>query len=137
MTKLFGTSFGVELDEISDDLQMEVIQLQNDELMKYSYNDLMQSKRAKDLCLLEFYRVHVQREGSYPYLIDHAKKFACVFGSTFSCEQLFSKMKLTKNKMRIILTNTHLDDALRLATTTVTPNIEKLSKETAQHHPSH
>ena len=135
--KLFGTPFGVEVDEVSDDLQMEIIQLQNDELLKYSYNDLMQSKRAKDLCLLEFYKVHVQSEGHYPNLIDHAKKFACVFGSTFSCEQLFSKLKVTKNKMRTNLTDTHLDDALRLAATTLTPNIEKLSKETAQHQPSH
>ena len=122
---------------MSDDLQMEIIQLQNDELLKYSYNDLMQSKHAKDLCLLEFYKVHVQGEGRYPNLIDHAKKFACVFGSTYSCEQLFSKMKFTKNKMRTNLTDTHLNDALCLAATTLTPNIEKLSKETAQHHPSH
>ena len=32
--KLFGTPFGVEVDEVSDDLQMEIIQLQNDELLK-------------------------------------------------------------------------------------------------------
>ena len=71
----------------------------------------------------------MREEDSYPMLIDHAKKMANIFGSTYVCEQLFSKMKFTKNKMRTNLTDDHLNESLRLATSSLNPNIEKLSKE--------
>ena len=104
--------------------------------MKDTYYELMKSMRAKDICLLEFYKRHMQPAGTYLNLTDHAKKMACIFGSTYSCEQLFSKMKFTKNKMRTCLTDSHLDGSLRLASSSLKPNIVKLSKE-KQYQPSH
>ena len=131
--KLFGTPFGMEINNVADDLQMELIDLKNDSLMKDTYYELMKSLRAKDLCLLEFYQMHMQSAGTYPNLTDHAKKMPCIFGSTYSCEQLFSKMKFTKNKMHTCLTDSHLEGSLRLASSSLKPNIVILSKEKQQH----
>ena len=129
--KLFGTPFSMELelDGVSDDLQMELIDLKNDNFMKEMYLELRNPMRAKDICLLQFYQLYLQHNRKYPNLTKHAKQMACIFGSTYSCEQLFSKMKFTKNKMRTNLTVSHLDDSLRLAHSNLKPNIEKLSKE--------
>ena len=129
--KLFGTPFSMELelDGVSDDLQMELIDLKNDNFMKEMYLELRNPMRAKDICLLQFYQLYLQHNRKYSNLTKHAKQMACIFGSTYSCEQLFSKMKFTKNKMRTNLTDSHLDDSLRLAHSNLKPNIEKLSKE--------
>ena len=49
-----------------------------------------------------------------------------LFGSTYICEQLFSRMKFTKNKNRTKITDVHLEDSLRLSTTSIEPNIDAL-----------
>ena len=136
--KLFGTPFDIEVDEVSEQVQMELIELQNNDLLKASFNELMRSKlRSKDSLLLEFYQKYLMDEAeTYPNLLDHAKKMASIFGSTYVCEQLFSKMKFTKNKLRTQLTDSHLDGILRMASSSLEPNIELLSKE-KQHQPSH
>ena len=68
--------------------------------------------------------------------MNHAKKMASIFGSTYTCEQLFSKMKHCKSQTRSNITDEHLNDSLRLATSKLKPNIGKLARE-KQHHPSH
>ena len=51
---------------------------------------------------------------------------ACLFGSTYICEQLFSQMKLVKSKSRTVLTDRHLEDTLRIATTDIEQNIDNI-----------
>ena len=72
----------------------------------------------------------------YPNLIDHAKKMASMFGSTYVCEQLFSSMKVTKSKLRTQLNDSHLQDIILLATSNLTPDLHKLSSQ-KQHQISH
>ena len=82
-------------------------------------------KSPKGECLLRFYQDHLQASGIYPNLLDHAKQMACIFGSTYVCEQFFSKMNYTKNKNRARLTDGNLNDCLLLASTNIQPNIKK------------
>ena len=68
------------------------------------------------------------------------KKFAVgmfsVFGSTYICEQTFSKMKLVKSKLRSRHTDEHLHQILRLSVTNVEIDIAKLANK-MQHQVSH
>ena len=77
-----------------------------------------------------------QSSGKYPNIIEHDKRMPCIFGSTYVCEQLFLKMKFTKNKMRARITDDNLNATLRLASSGFKADIEKLAHR-KQHHPSH
>ena len=65
----------------------------------------------------------------YPKLSDHARKMLAVFGSTYVCEQLFSRMNLVKNKFRSSLTGEHLESTLHDATSAIQPDIDQLVQQ--------
>ena len=134
--EFFGHPFSKEVKEAPQDVQIEVYDLKRDPLMKEMFKDLMQSPRPKNETLLEFYEKYIQNSNKYPSIMNHAKKMASIFGSTYTCEQLFSKMKHCKSQTRSNITDEHLNDSLRLATSKLKPNIGKLARE-KQHHPSH
>jgi hypothetical protein len=129
--KLFGTPFDVEVNTVPDNFQMELIEMQCNDLLKSKFD-------AEGVSLLEFYKKYLLESGLYTNLTDHAKKMASMFGSTYTCEQLFSKMTYTKNKLRSRITDVHLENVLRLASSnsTISPDLEKLSS-TKQHQVSH
>ncbi len=58
------------------------------------------------------------------------------FGGTYCCEQLFSKMKYTKSRIRSVLSDRHLNDILLLSSLSVEPDIE-IRLHGKQHQPSH
>ena len=124
------------MDEIHSEFQLELMELQSDPEMGITFSRTLLKKSEDRLPLLDFYKHYVHEAGSYPKLVDHAKKIACIFGSTYVCEQLFSKMKFTKNKYRSRLTDSHLNDILCICTSGFTANIEKIVKK-KQHHVSH
>ena len=96
--EVFASPFSVDVTAIPEDMQMEIIELQcNDEL----------KKKFDDSSVYQFYKKHVSVT-VYPKLSAHARKMMAVFGSTYVCEQLFSKMNLVKNKYRSSLTDEHL-----------------------------
>ena len=101
---------------------MELIEFQSDALLKSKFY-------CEDISLLDFYAKYVSPTEKYPSLVNHAKKMTWLFGSTYSCEQLFSKLKHTKSKLRASLSDRHLDNVLLLASTSSPPNIEKLSSD--------
>ena len=72
-------------------------------------------------------------KGKYPNLIANALKNASVFGSTYVCEALFSKMVRIKNQYRNRLTDDHLKQLLRAASTTIAPHFDKLVKSQVSH----
>ena len=127
--ELFGSPFDISIDDVPETVQMELIELQNNKIMRSKFQD-------KFISLLEFYHKYVQEAGSYENLIDHAKRMATIFGSTYVCEQLFSKMKFTKGKMRTQLTDAHLNGIFRVATSKLKPDISKLTHE-KRHQVSH
>ena len=66
--------------------------------------------------IANFYEEYVPKS-SYPHLYDNARRVMCMFGSTYCCEQLFSKMIYTKNKFRKRLSDRHLNDVLEISST--------------------
>lgn len=87
---IFVTPFNVEPADVPDNLQLEIIQLQSDDELKARYSNLP---------LLEFYRRYVSAD-DFPTLRRHALKYASVFGTTYLCEQFFSKLNHTKSRLR-------------------------------------
>ena len=111
---------------IPEDIQMEVIELQcNDEL----------KKKFDDSSVYQFYKKHVSVT-VYPKLSAHARKMMVVFGSTYVCEQLFSKVNMFKNKYRSSLTVEQLESTLYAATSSIQPDIDELVSQ-MQHQPFH
>ena len=117
---LFGTPFNVDVGNVPQSLQMELIELQCNELLKNKFN-------LDDASLIDFYKKYLFPSGKFPNLVPHAKKMASLFGSTYVCEQ---------NKLRTKVTNAHLDDVLLLSSTNLSPNVEVLSCN-KQHQTSH
>ena len=97
---------------------MELIELQADMNTKRKYSENS---------LVDFYKLYVCEK--FPNLSRHAKRMASLFGSTYCCEQFFSKVKLTKTRCRSQLTEEHLTSQLRVATTSVKADIDKLYKD--------
>ena len=124
---LFGTPLLANVNDVDAHLQMELIELQS--------NSILRSK-LQEVEVLEFYQKHLLVQ-QYPQLLSHARKIASLFGSTYTCEQFFSMMKLAKSNSRNRLTDDHLDAVLRLSTTNLPVNISKAVSECKKHHSSH
>lgn len=123
---IFATPFNVEPADVPDNLQHEIILLQTNVELKARYNNLP---------LLEFYKRYI-RNDEFPILRRHALKYASVFGTTYCCEQFFSKLTIAKNRLRSRLTDVNLENQLRVATSSISANITRLSKD-RQFQPSH
>lgn len=114
---LFARPFSVSVEDAPEEIQMELIELQCNSILKEKF----------DLGLLEFYSKYVSIT-DFPKLRNHALKMTSLFGTTYLCEQLFSRMKCVKSKTRARITDGHLENSLRIATTTIGANIDKLVK---------
>jgi hypothetical protein len=68
-------------------------------------------------------------EDAFPNLRPHALKMCALLGSTYSCEQFVSRMKHVQSKTRTQITDQHLEDNLRIATSDIDANIDNLVKE--------
>ncbi|XP_041442018.1 general transcription factor II-I repeat domain-containing protein 2-like [Xenopus laevis] len=104
---IFATPFSVDINMLPANFQMECIELQSDFQLKEKFDHVS---------LLDFYRSYLPRD-KYPSLHNHALFLSSLFGSTYICEQLFSRMKHTKSKIRTKLSDEHLEYSLRIATT--------------------
>jgi hypothetical protein len=60
-----------------------------------------------------------------------------MFVSSYLCEQVFSSMKLRKSSVRNRLTDGHLASLLRVTTSQLEPEYEKLLDTQSQFHLSH
>ena len=103
------------MEDCPDDFQMELIELEADMETKSKYSENS---------LVDFYTLCVCDK--YPNLSRHAKRMTSLFGSTYCCEHFFSKMKLTKSRCRSQLTDEYLTSQLRVATTSVKADVNKL-----------
>lgn len=113
------TPFDVDVEQVEMSLQMELLELQADDDLKSQF---------REVPLQDFYVRHVSKD-KYPNLINFICKMMSLFGSTYCCEQFFSKMNFMKSKNRSSIINTNLESSLRVATTSLSPNIELLAKE--------
>ena len=95
---LFSIPFAVDIDKVSEDIQMEL-----------------------DIGVPEFYKF-LSRD-KFPKLLSESTKimtmfgstYMTMFGSTYICQQFFSSMKINKTVLRSKLTDDHLAATLRLA----------------------
>ena len=113
---LFSMPMSVNVQSVSAEFQMELLDIQCDTLMKEKYAEVN---------VPEFYQ-YVSEE-RFPKLLSHARRILAMFGSTYVCEQFFSTMKINKTALRTQLTDKHLHAVLRLANQRkIKPNIESL-----------
>ncbi|XP_060881678.1 general transcription factor II-I repeat domain-containing protein 2B-like [Metopolophium dirhodum] len=73
--------------------------------------------------------IDLQNNKTYPNLRNNALRMMSLFGSTYTCEHIFSRMKIVKSKNRARLTDSHLESSLRIASSQIQPNINKLVSE--------
>ena len=123
--RLFQNPFVADIDEAQPSYQFELAELQSCDVLKDSF---------KPTSLIDFYAALPQ--DTYPNIKKHAMKMSTVFGSTYICEQTFSRMKHLKTQRRSRLTDEHLHQCLRLAVTRMEPDIELLTSQ-MQAHSSH
>ena len=115
---LFATPLLVDVETVSEDLQMELMELQCDTLLKQKY---------AEVGIPEFYKF--LPSDKFPKLCAFALRILAMFGSTYVCEQFFSTMKVNKSAIRSRLTDEHLQSVLRLATIkdeSLKPDIDSL-----------
>ncbi|KAM8960711.1 general transcription factor II-I repeat domain-containing protein 2-like [Pelodytes ibericus] len=123
--QLFRNPFSIDIENVDTIYQMELAELQNCDSLKDAF---------KSSSLHNFY-ASLPSE-TYPHLRNHAQKMATIFGSTYVCEQTFSRMKHLKSPTRSRLTDAHLHHLLRLAVTNMEPDIDHLISQ-KQAHSSH
>ncbi|XP_077179280.1 general transcription factor II-I repeat domain-containing protein 2-like [Paroedura picta] len=123
--QLFRNPFSIDIENVDTIYQMELADLQNCDSLKDAF---------KSSSLLNFY-ASLPSE-TYPNLRNHALKMGTIFGSTYVCEQTFSRMKHLKSPTRSRLTDAHLHHLLRLAVTNMEPDIDHLISQ-KQAHSSH
>ena len=114
----------VDIPSAPANLKLELIELSEDNIMKYLFN----SKND----LLEIWKNAI----AAVHLRHHAQKMLSCFPTTYCCESTVSYMTQIKTKLRTQLTDVHLKDQLRLRTTTLEPNIKLLIKN-KQYQKSH
>ncbi|XP_016080618.1 PREDICTED: general transcription factor II-I repeat domain-containing protein 2B isoform X2 [Miniopterus natalensis] len=101
---LFSSPFSVKIESVHEALQMEVIDLQCNTVLKTKYDKVG---------IPEFYKY---LWSSYPRYKNHCAKILSMFGSTYVCEQLFSIMKLSKTKYCSQLQDSQWDSVIHIAT---------------------
>ena len=81
--KLFTAPFDFPVDDVPSPLQMELVEVQcNDELKPKFYVSSP----------LSFFRDIALPSRNFPKYIAHVQRIVTMFGGTYCCEQLFSKM---------------------------------------------
>ncbi|KAK9393953.1 hypothetical protein NXF25_015616 [Crotalus adamanteus] len=96
-----------------EEVEMEIVGLQNDILLKSN------SGHANFWNLVDAQK--------FPLLRKAAAKIKSYFGSTYQCESVFSTRRFIKSKNRTRMTDKHLDDCLRVAISSYTPNYNRLA----------
>ena len=116
--KLPGNPFAIDVERAQTSLQMELIELQCNDMLKSKYNSVGAAQFP--------YFLH----DTMPQLRTQAAQMLLVFGSTYLCEQLFSMMMVNKTPHRNRLTDEHLHSVLRISSAqSLTSDIEELTSK--------
>lgn len=112
--ELFQNPFHCKIDKVPSKLQLEVIELTSNDSLKADFKECY-----KEGNLLSFYSSLPEKD--FKNLKAHARGMFSVFGSTYLCEQTFSKMKYVKSKYRSSLSDEHLKSMLIIGTSKFDP----------------
>ncbi|KAK0138753.1 General transcription factor II-I repeat domain-containing protein 2 [Merluccius polli] len=112
---LFANPFAIDVDTAPEHLQLELIELQCNGALKTHCHSVGAAEFAPLL------------PESMPQLRLNSARVMSMFGSTYSCEQMFSIMKLNKTSHRSRLTDQHLVSVLKVATAKdIKPRIDEI-----------
>ena len=73
---------------------------------------------------LSFFHDITLPSSNFPKYIALVQRIVAMFGGTYCCEQLISKMKYTKSRVRSLLSDRHLNGLLLLSSSSIEPDIE-------------
>lgn len=113
MMAIYYTPMTCSISDQKQDLQFELCDLQCDPQLKMS-----------GLEGVDFWKS--VNGDMYPLLKKEILRLYSMFGSTYTCESAFSNLKFIKNKHRNRLSNEHLEALLKLTTTDIQINVDKL-----------
>ena len=123
---IIASPFTIDFGRVPDALQLELIDLQCDNTLKAKFHSVSIDK---------FYAL--LDKSKFVNLKKMAMKLLVLFGSTYICEQTFSTMNINKNKLRSNLTDAHLQSILRITTSNMNPDFNKLVKNVNRPQMSH
>ena len=123
--RLFQNPFDADVAICPDILQLELIELQANDLLKDKFKE----------GLVAFYQFLPKEQ--FPNLQNFASGFLSLFGTTYMCEQTFSKMKLIKSNLRTNLSDNHFKYLLILGTFGLKPDFPAILASKKQFHHSH
>lgn len=123
---LLRSPFTFDIETAPEELQLELIDLQEDPSLRALH---------ENTSLIKFYS-SLNKE-KFHNLRKFAIKLFVLFGSTYLCEQTFSVMKINKSKNRTMITDSNLQSVLRISTSGLHPDFDKLIIEHSQLHKSH
>ena len=124
--RLFHNPFDCNAENLPTQFQMEIIDLQADDRLKDKY---------REGNLIEFYKC--LQPDQFPNLIKFAYSFVSIFGTTYLCEQTFSKMKYVESNYRANLSDDHLKSILTIGSSNLEPDFNKILESKRQYHSSH
>lgn len=120
--EIFSSPFHTDVDKAPADIQMELIDLQERGDLKAKYVEMN---------LGDFYRKHLDQD-KFPHLRKFMASKMALFGSTYVCEQFFSKMGFMKSPYRSVITDEHLENGLRVASTSIKVNLDRVVGKTSK-----
>lgn len=124
---LISQPFNFDVQEAPVEIQLELIDLQSNNLLKENFHSNE---------LSAFYGA--LNTEHFKHFLNYVQKYLVLFGSTYICERTFSLMISTKNKYRSQITDENLHSVLRIATSDLDPNFEEIiSNEHSRFHVSH
>ena len=125
--EIFSSPFHTDIDKAPVDIQLELIDLQH-------RTDLNTEYVKMDLG--GFYRKYLDQE-KFPNLRNFMAYNKVFFGSTYSCEQFFSKLGFMKFACRAVMTGEHLENGFRVARTSTKVNLNRVVQIKSQLHVSY
>ena len=114
--EIFSSQFHTDIDKAPTDIQMELIDLQERTDLKAKYVEMN---------LGDFYRKYLDQD-KFPNLRKFMASKMALFGSTYLCEQFFSKISFIKSSYRSVMTDEHLENGLKVASTSIKVNLNKV-----------
>lgn len=98
------TQFSIDINVLPANFQTEVIELQSERQLKDKFDLVF---------LLEFHRSHLPTDRR-PSLHYYALSVSSLFGRTYICEQLFSRMIHTESEVRTKTSDGHFENSWRI-----------------------
>lgn len=102
----------VDIDVAPKEYQMELFEIGEDNIFKSQFDS---KKDPIEIWKTAVIYPHARRQ--------HARRILSCFGSTYCCEATFSCMTQIKTRLRSQISDVHLEDQLKLRTTSIEPNI--------------